>query len=270
MLINDRKGLNQKNITASVNIVSAYDTLVEGPHRHLQKSYYPTYHCILYTLEGTGRVVLVDGSIIELAKKEIFFSKFANIRMLECSEGIWHYHIVWFQPSGINFALNTKIQAPEEDDEETFMEEILRLLNTGSTFDIFQANCKLLNRVANLLTLYNEQYETHAFTSRVDEIIKYIDENIHEPLRLKDIAKKFNYCEKQLRAIILKKVGMLPKKYIIASKLKKSCELLDSTTYTVEYIAYSLGFSSASHFMNLFKKTYKLTPIEYREHDKKI
>ncbi len=270
MLLNDKAGFNQKTITASVNIVSAYDTHVAAPHRHLQKSFYPTYHCLLYTLSGSGMVVLTDGSIVHLQEKEIFLSKFSNIRMLECREGDWHYHIVWFQPSGVNFPLNTTIQAPERDEQEEFMEELLRLLNTGSVFDLFHANCKLLNRIADLLSLYNQQHETYAFTSRADEIIKYIDEHIHENLRLKEVATKFNYCEKQLRTIVLKKVGMLPKRYVITSKLKKACELLDSTTYTVEYIAYSLGFSSASHFMNLFKKTYKITPIEYRQHSKKI
>lgn len=271
MLLNQVEGINQKNINASVNIVSAYDSHVSAPHRHFQKSYYPTYHCILRTISGAGKITFTDGSFMELNKREVLISKFANIRMFSCDEGEWHYHIIWFQSNGISFTLNNKITLENEDEEqeELFFSEILTLLNNNTTFDVFLANCKLLNRIADYLLLINKQYAPYTFHSRAEEIIYYIDDNIHTELQLKDIAEKFNYCEKQLRTIILKKTGLLPKKYILATKLKKASELLVSTAYTVEYIAYSLGFSSTSHFMNAFKKMYNITPIEYRRRNQK-
>ncbi len=268
MIIEQKQSYNQKTFNASINIVSAYDTHAQAPHRHIQSSAHPSFHCVLYTLEGSGLVVYNNGQTEVLEKGELFISKFNNIRMFECKNNIWHYHLIWFQPSNLCLPLNQKISV-ELNDAQEFISEIIELLDKKNNFNTFRANCKLANRIADYLVLFNKENE-NIFSSKEDEIINYINENIEKNLKLKEIASRFHYCEKQLRNIILKKTGMLPKKYILTTKLTQACKMIDSSSYTIEYISFALNFSSVAHFVNLFKATYKVTPKEYRQHSKLV
>ncbi len=265
---NNKKGLNKKTINVSVNIISAYDCVHTAPNRHIQYSYYPSYHCMIYTLSGEGQVLYSNGSQETLEAGTLFFSKFNNIKMLECIEGEWHFHIIWFQPNGFSLPLNRKIQV-EFPDAEEFITDIVKLINTPNRsqyvadFNVFYANCKLLNRIAAFLEIFNKLNPQY-FKTKADEILNYISQNTHERLKIEDIANHFKYSEKQLRRIILHKTGLLPKKYIETVKLKKACELLTTTDYTIDFISSSLGYPYASQFMKAFKGTYKMPPTEYR------
>ncbi len=269
MYKNYHSGVNRKTINNSVNIVSAYDCVYYAPNRHIQNSYYPSYHCMIYTLSGSGKVIYSNGMQATLEDGTLFFSKFNNIKMLECVEGEWHFHIIWFQPNGFALPLNEKIKVDFPDAEE-FIKDITKHINTPkrshyvSDFNVFYANSKLLMRIADCLAIFNKQ-NPYYFKTKADEIINYIQENTHERLKIEDLAYRFKYSEKQLRRIILQKTGLLPKKYIESVKLKKACELLTCTDYTVDFISSSLGYPYATQFMKAFKAMYKTSPTEYRE-----
>lgn len=259
------------NITtycASLNIISIYNTVYTAPLRHIHTSYYPSHHCVIYTLKGSGRIVLANGETAELTENTVYINKFINIRMLECTQGEWHFHIIWFQPSGFSLPLNVSIDVNFPDEEE-FITELIRLVKvpqpseTISNFNLFKANCMLLNRISEYLTIYNEKHPT-IHESKMDEVINYINNHLDSPLNLTALASQFNYSEKQFRRLLLKKTGLLPKKYISSIKMKKACELLSLTDYTVEYVALSLGFTSIPQFMSTFKKVYKKTPTQFR------
>ncbi len=266
MLISNISGHNKKDLSASLNIISVYDAHYVAPHRHIQKSYYPSYNCVIYTVSGRGRASYNDGSKQQLDEHDLLFSTFNNLKMLECLEGDWHFHIIWFQASGFVMPINKKINVCLED-AQTFIDELLTLLNQGTNLSTLQANCRLLNRISDYLVLFDKYYP-QTFLSKPDEIIEYIHNNLHTDLKIKDIAARFYLCPKQIRNIILKKTGLLPKEYILSIKLNKACKLLVDTTYTLDYIASALGFFSTSHFMHAFKKIYNMTPIQYRDQSK--
>ena len=47
-------------------------------------------------------------------------------------------------------------------------------------------------------------------------------------------------------------------------RMKKARALLKGTNMTVESIALSVGYQNVEHFNRLFKKAYKMTPVQYR------
>lgn len=50
----------------------------------------------------------------------------------------------------------------------------------------------------------------------------------------------------------------------ISYRLKLGADLLQTTGLSVTEIAYQVGFSNASYFAEAFRKTYRCTPVEYR------
>ena len=52
--------------------------------------------------------------------------------------------------------------------------------------------------------------------------------------------------------------------YIQKRRSEEACELLKNTGLSIKDIAKKFQFSSASHFASVFKKHFRITPIEYR------
>lgn len=53
-------------------------------------------------------------------------------------------------------------------------------------------------------------------------------------------------------------------KYVIQYRLEKAKILLLNDNMKINYIAFEVGYNDVSHFIQSFKKTYGMTPEEYR------
>ena len=270
MVIEKIEHHNQHSVFADVNLLSVYDFKVKAPNNFISTNQQKDYYCLYLSLTGSGQIIFNNGEKILLAENEIIFSKINSVRAVECVKDNWHYHAYYFQSSGVDLILNEKLEI-DLIDEEDFIQNTATLLKTGELFDIFLANCNFLKRIADILIIFDKAQKIKPiFSSSIADILQYINNNITLPLKLKTIAKKFGYSEKQLRSIFLQSTGVLPKQYIDENKLKKACELLDTTNYTIEYISFHLGYSAPSIFMCCFKRKYNMTPTEYRLHIKQI
>ena len=47
--------------------------------------------------------------------------------------------------------------------------------------------------------------------------------------------------------------------------MKKAKTMLRNTNMTIESISYSIGYPSAEHFSRVFKKTFDVSPAQYRK-----
>lgn len=79
------------------------------------------------------------------------------------------------------------------------------------------------------------------------------------------LAAKLNYSGSYLNRVCKKRSGLTLFDYGMTFTMKKAAELLKSTTANIYDIETSLGFSNHTHFYKLFKKTYGMTPAEYRK-----
>jgi len=52
--------------------------------------------------------------------------------------------------------------------------------------------------------------------------------------------------------------------FLIEYRLKKACILLKKPEYKVSEISEMVGFRDSTYFSTVFKKTYNLTPLEYK------
>lgn len=106
--------------------------------------------------------------------------------------------------------------------------------------------------------------------SKIREMIEFINTNYQQKLTLCDIAKSGkvskNTCINHFNEIL----GLTPVEYLINYRLEKSRELLLNTDLSITQIANEVGFSSSSHYCELFKKLYSLTPSQIRRQHSKI
>lgn len=97
----------------------------------------------------------------------------------------------------------------------------------------------------------------------LEEILKYIDDTISEPLTVEEICQKFSLSRSSLQLLFKANLNQTPKKYISDLKLERACEMIRENKYTISEIALMLGFTSIHYFSKAFAQKYNLAPSEY-------
>ncbi|HIS47835.1 MAG TPA: AraC family transcriptional regulator [Candidatus Scybalocola faecigallinarum] len=95
-------------------------------------------------------------------------------------------------------------------------------------------------------------------------ICTYVEEHLREPLTLEDIAGFFAMNKYYISHIFKESMGISLHQYIIQRRIE-ACKNALLTQKSLEEIAELFGFANYSSFFRLFKKTYGMSPKEYRE-----
>ena len=98
---------------------------------------------------------------------------------------------------------------------------------------------------------------------RMIEIMNYIQANYID-ITLDDLAEKFYLSKPYISKYIKEKSGVTFGELVKKIRMKKAKALLKSSSMTVENIALSVGYQNVEHFNRLFKKTYNMTPVQFR------
>lgn len=96
------------------------------------------------------------------------------------------------------------------------------------------------------------------------DIIDFVKQNIDRPLKVSDIASHFNYNESYLSHFFTSVADISLKQLILNLKIDAANILLVDTNKTINEIAAELAFSSAQHFVKVYKRKTGLTPTAYR------
>jgi len=99
----------------------------------------------------------------------------------------------------------------------------------------------------------------------VDKVNRYIDANIHTPLKPGDIANHFSYSPSRLRAIYLRDMGISIGRYIRKLRLTRAQRMLGTTDMDITSIARSCGYDSIYSFSRAFRCHCNLSPTRYRK-----
>ena len=83
-----------------------------------------------------------------------------------------------------------------------------------------------------------------------------------------DVIKNSMYSHTHLSRLFKEEMGISLLQYLTDVKMANARDLLINTTIPLEEVRETLGYTSLSHFNNLFKKYYKITPGKYRSKNK--
>ncbi|MEE1115154.1 MAG: AraC family transcriptional regulator [Eubacterium sp.] len=100
----------------------------------------------------------------------------------------------------------------------------------------------------------------------VSKAVKICEHRFAEPLSLDEIAAEVGISKFYLAREFTRCIGMPLNEYLITARLNYAKEQLRYTGRPVADIAVDAGFRQVSHFISLFKKHEKTTPLQYRNH----
>ena len=127
-----------------------------------------------------------------------------------------------------------------------------------------------LLRIVHSLCASGHSGETSSGEAIVHEILAYIDRNYRTDISLYELATEKYFMNPSYLSRLFKSVSGVPfSKYIIDVRMKKARSLLENSPLKVSDIAFHVGYNNPSHFINSFRKTYGVTPEEYRSRVRK-
>ena len=147
----------------------------------------------------------------------------------------------------------------------------------------FPRNAEIINTINEKYYLYEiilfftEQFEmimqsigNPSSSSVMDDIIRYIEHNYMDNIKLENIAPLFGYNSSYLGKIFNKKVGMGFNMFIDQVRIRQSKDLLKNTDLKVYEISEKVGYRNVDYFHTKFKKYVNQSPAEYRKYHKNI
>lgn len=106
--------------------------------------------------------------------------------------------------------------------------------------------------------------------SRIDEVLRYINSNLDQPLSVPELAKLFHLHPTYFIRFFKEKTGQTPTSYIRIQRMETAKTLLETTELYVSDIMEKVGFCDESQFSKQFKKHYAHSPRNYRKYFRKI
>ena len=98
---------------------------------------------------------------------------------------------------------------------------------------------------------------------RMNEILNFIQEN-YTSVTLEDLSGHFHLSKPYMSKYIKEKSGETFGDIVKNIRMKKAKTLLKNTSMTVENVSRTLGYDNVEHFSRSFKKTFQMTPMQYR------
>jgi transcriptional regulator GlxA family with amidase domain len=98
----------------------------------------------------------------------------------------------------------------------------------------------------------------------VELAIAYIDKNYRSKISAEHLSIEFNLPKEKLQAGFQKRTRLTVHQYIVQIRIEKAKDLLTNTNAPLKSIAFRTGFTDESHLCNVFKKTFAISPVEFR------
>ncbi|CAG7636660.1 helix-turn-helix domain-containing protein [Paenibacillus allorhizosphaerae] len=99
-------------------------------------------------------------------------------------------------------------------------------------------------------------------------IIGFIEEHLHEPIGLQDIAEFVNLSTSSVSSLFKMETGFTIYEYLTKTRIDHACKLLSTTDLKIADIAVQVGYQNENSFIRSFRKLKSVTPGKYREANK--
>lgn len=100
---------------------------------------------------------------------------------------------------------------------------------------------------------------------RLRRVMQYVEAHYSERLTQSFIAKKFHFTNEYFARFFKKNTGLTFIEYLNRYRAIMAWDMLLSSDRNVMDIALDCGFSDARGLINVFRREYGMTPLQYRK-----
>ena len=230
-----------------------------------------SFYLIHYILDGEGEFS-VNGASYRLRQGQGFLIEPDYLTTYTSDqEHPWTY--VWLGFSGRraksilnSIGLNQDSPVFTCEPEQHLEQFVLDMLNHnyGTASDLYRREAMLMLFFSTLAQSKRSTMADHSENAYVAQVIRYIQDCYHEPLRVEDMARYVGLNRSYLSTLFKKHTGLSPIKYLQTFRMTRAAHLLSLTKLPITAIAYSCGYQETESFHKIFKQHTGLSPKQYR------
>ena len=100
----------------------------------------------------------------------------------------------------------------------------------------------------------------------LDDVQRYVDSHIADgEIDIAELASHFGVARATFTRKVKQFTGLTSSAYITSRRLKKACQLLQTTEMSVAQVGEACGFSDTAYFILVFRKNHGKTPKQYKD-----
>lgn len=103
------------------------------------------------------------------------------------------------------------------------------------------------------------------YSALVQSVIYQIEHHYQDDISLSDLAEELAVSKNYLIQRFKAETGQTPVRYLTDIRMKRAAQLLSEQVLSIQEIASIVGVPDSNYFTKLFKKTYGVTPKQYRK-----
>ena len=218
---------------------------------------------------GEGDLVIIPQNLLHRtegkgASRFLVYFTYDYLRRFFTQETINHLKIhrpLVFRPDdstkdSLNLMLNT------------LLSEFNRVSKEGTLLQSPQIAGYLYQILFTISTQNNAYIPQKYSDSRIENIVKYINENYSQITDIEEIAEHFYISKYHLCRIFNQNLGVPLITYLNTIKIRRACEMIQHERISLTEIAMKCGFNSSSYFCKVFKSEKGVSPTEYKQQHK--
>ena len=250
-------------------------------HHYRQRTNPINQYVLIYCTSGSGHYQVEDRHYEVKANQYFILPAHIPHAYASNNEDPWTIYWIHFcgllaphyaqgaeSPITVSANLNSRIA-----DRNAIFEDIFMTLSDGYTIANLRYTTSLLHFYLGSLQYLPIYRKCHKKTESgnkseenfvINAALKYMEENLEKSITLQDIAKFIGYSISHFSTLFKSYTGHSPLNYFNELKIKKACELLDTTDLKINQISSMVGFNDSLYFSRLFTKIVGISPKKYR------
>ncbi len=223
-----------------------------------------------FTLDGQGKLEYEgqtytlnkgDGFLIDCRRPHLYYTDgdFWNCTILHLDGSQMPYIFRAFASDG-----DVTFHAESCPNFEMLQFQLLKATQKIVPYHEYKLSCLIDILLTEILT--TKTLPPHSAGNDVySDIISYIQEHFAEDLTLDFLVRQFAVSRTNLCREFKRYTGFTFKKYVLTLRINHAKQLLGQTALSVEETAAESGFHDTAHFVQMFKQTVGVTPLQYRK-----
>ncbi len=224
-----------------------------------------------YVTNGIGYII-IDGKTTKIQKGDFFFiNKFPSRIFYSDPQNPLEKMFLTVSGTLIDslvqaFNMSEPLIVSHTDVSEIFT-KMLNLLNEcgDNQTEVYESISVELLKILQIINRSKKTLSDKTQTSRAENILNYIDQNIYRKFSLDELSAYFFLSKTQIIRLFKEKYKVSPIQYAITRRIAISMYYLSKTEIAISTLAEMLTFSDSKHFAKTFKKIVNQTPSEYRK-----
>lgn len=237
---------------------------------------------VYYSISG-GKQFLIDNKLYDINSGDLFvINQFESHYVSQISKTIHERIVISIHPEFLksistdktdlsycftnrndNFSHKLEFNRDQQNRFIYFINKIVSSDGFGSDMIEYSTFIELMTYLTKSFVDNKNSLLTHyKYNNQIQEIIRYINDNVQEDITVKHLGEHFFLSESYICRIFKLATGTTINKYITARRISIAKSLL-STGSNINEVYSKCGFNDYSNFLKSFKKAVGVSPKKY-------